>query len=103
MLGRVTVRPARSLLIEHVGRWWLGHERGWTLRVPAAEGVADVEYVVAYDWGLGKRIPVVPSERDACGSLHHHHADNAGARRGFPPGTATEGAAHLSAARHIGR
>lgn len=52
----------RLVEVEQDGRWWPGSQNAW-VRWPDGSWRADVEYVVAYDWGQGKHVMSVPADR----------------------------------------
>ncbi|MGY1692002.1 hypothetical protein [Geodermatophilus sp. SYSU D01105] len=55
--------PPRSVLVEHDGEWWPGLQRAWRLCDDGRGWMADVEYSVRHDGGIGKHLPCVPPER----------------------------------------
>jgi hypothetical protein len=55
--------PPRAVEVEHEGRWWPGVQHAWRLCDDGRGWMADVEYVVEHEWGIGKHLPVVPPER----------------------------------------
>jgi hypothetical protein len=55
--------PPRTVEVEHNGAWWPGLKRAWRLLDDGCGWLAEVEYVVAYDWGDGKHLGSVPADR----------------------------------------
>ena len=55
--------PPRTVEVEHEGRWWPGLQRSWRLLDDGRGWLADVEYVVAHDWCMGKYLGSVPADR----------------------------------------
>jgi hypothetical protein len=55
--------PPRPVDIQHDGAWWPGVQRSWRLCDDHRGWMAEVEYVVEHEWGLGKYIPLVTPER----------------------------------------
>ena len=55
--------PPRLVDVEKDGAWWPGSQRAWRLCDDGRGWMADVEFVVQYDWGPGKHLMAVPVER----------------------------------------
>lgn len=55
--------PPRLVEVERDGAWWPGVQRAWRLCDDHRGWMADVEYVVQHDWGLGTYVAPVPAER----------------------------------------
>jgi hypothetical protein len=55
--------PPRTVEVEHEGQWWPGLQRSWRLLDDGRGWLAEAEYVVAYEWGAGKRLGGVPADR----------------------------------------
>jgi len=55
--------PPRRVEVHRDGHWWPGFQHAWRLCDDGRGWMADVDYVVAYDWGRGKHMGCVPPER----------------------------------------
>jgi hypothetical protein len=63
LLAERRFTPPRPVEVERDGRWWPGFQHAWRLCDDGHGWMADVEYVVAYDWGRGKHLGCVPPMR----------------------------------------
>lgn len=55
--------PPRLVEVEQDGGWWPGLQTAWRLCDDDRGWLAEVEYVVDYDWGRGKHLAGVPADR----------------------------------------
>jgi hypothetical protein len=55
--------PPRPVEVERDGHWWTGSQSAWQLCDDGRGWMAQVEYSVQYEWGLGKHLQSVPPER----------------------------------------
>jgi hypothetical protein len=55
--------PPRLVQVEHSGRWWPGLQSAWRFGDDDRGGLAEVEFTVDYEWGRGKHLAGVPTDR----------------------------------------
>jgi len=55
--------PPRGVEVERDGYRWAGLQRAWRLCDDDRGWMADVEYVMAHEWGPGNHLDRVPPER----------------------------------------
>jgi hypothetical protein len=55
--------PPRRVEVEHGGQWWPGFQRAWRLCDDDRGWMADVEYGVRHQYGVGKHLVCVPPAR----------------------------------------
>ncbi len=63
LLDRRLFNPPRNVDVALDGSWHPGLQRAWQLCDDDRGWMAQVEYVMHYDWGLGKHLEMVPAHR----------------------------------------
>ena len=62
-LGERRYDPPRAVEVERDGRWWPVLQSAWRLLDDGRGWMAEVNYVVEYEWGREKHLGAVPADR----------------------------------------